>query len=574
MKNEMHWVIIDTETDGLYEPIHVVELSGQLMKGWEPVGEPFRMLLNHNIPIPPEAVAIHGYTQEYLRKHGQEPVSVYESFRDYARNCRLVAHNLSYDWNRCLEPEWTRLGIPQIGQRGFCCMMLARRLVPETSSYRLEVLKQCFQLTQSRSHQAKNDVLAVVELFQRVYRPRLELAGFDTFEEVAAFTKRTPVAKCSDIIRGASKTAAKSSILKDEWYYLDAATNSHGPLPARQVNQDAGLEAYYVWREGMSDWMVSRECAEFLALCQSPPAVEQPTRKFNGTKTMSELVGLCRGLIADDKITTAEVMFLNSWLEDAGFIAEWPASEIAQMMERILEDGVVTKKEKEELKKLIQKITSASSTTTAQPSRHASPASDLVLTTPKSATHYTIVELVQGTYEWLEWRHKGVGASDAPVVMGENPWKTSAELLREKRGPARDSIQDAAMSRGVLLEPEARERYVSRTGRDMQPACLQSSQHEWLRASVDGITTDGNVVVEIKCGESVYRSTSQYGCVPDYYYGQLQHILAVTGLESLDFWCYLPRRPELLVPVKRDNNYIDRLLNTELEFWKDVLRMA
>ena len=73
---------------------------------------------------------------------------------------------------------------------------------------------------------------------------------------------------------------------------------------------------------------------------------------------MGELVGLCRGLIADDKITTAEVMFLSSWLQDAGFIAEWPASEIAQTMERILEDGVVSKEEKEELKRLIQRVVS------------------------------------------------------------------------------------------------------------------------------------------------------------------------------------------------------------------------
>ena len=84
----------------------------------------------------------------------------------------------------------------------------------------------------------------------------------------------------------------------------------------------------------------------------------------------------------------------------------------------------------------------------------------------------------------------------------------------------------------------------------------------------------GITLVEIKCGESVYRNTSQYGCVPDYYNGQLQHILAVTGLKSLDFWCYLPGRPELLVRVERDNNYIDRLLNAEFKFWKDVLRMA
>ncbi len=209
MKSGTRWVIIDTETDGLCQPIHVVELSGQLMEGWQPVGEPFRMLLNHDVYIPAEAVAIHGYTREYLRKHGEEPFRVHTAFREFARDYPLVAHNLSYDWNRCLEPEWARLGVPPIGRRGFCAMMLARRLLYEITSCRLDALKARFRLTQTQSHRATNDVLTVVELFLKVYRPRLEAAGVDTFASVSAFAKRTPVATCLDLVRGGPKAEGK-----------------------------------------------------------------------------------------------------------------------------------------------------------------------------------------------------------------------------------------------------------------------------------------------------------------------------------------------------------------------------
>jgi DNA polymerase III subunit epsilon len=208
MKAGNRWVIIDTETDGLCEPIHVVEICGQLMEGWEPVGKPFRMLLNHDVRIPAEAVAVHGYTREYLRVQGEAPRRVHELFRAYVGDSPLVAHNLSFDWNRCLEPEWARLGIGQIGQRGFCSMMLARRLITEIRSFQLGVLKQWFKLTDSRAHQATNDVLTVVELFQRVYRPRLERAGLDTFGSVAAFAKRTPVAKCLELVQSAGARAS------------------------------------------------------------------------------------------------------------------------------------------------------------------------------------------------------------------------------------------------------------------------------------------------------------------------------------------------------------------------------
>jgi DNA polymerase III epsilon subunit-like protein len=91
-------------------------------------------------------------------------------------------------------------GLLQV-KNGFCTMMLARRLDLAVSSYRLDVLKQRFGLSASRSHQAINDVLTVVELFHKVYRPRLEPAGFSSFDTVAAFSRKTPVAKCWEAIR-------------------------------------------------------------------------------------------------------------------------------------------------------------------------------------------------------------------------------------------------------------------------------------------------------------------------------------------------------------------------------------
>ena len=164
---------------------------------------------------------------------------------------------------------------------------------------------------------------------------------------------------------------------------------------------------------------------------------------------------------------------------------------------------------------------------------------------------FSLVQLTQGTPEWLKYGvTKGSAHPMRPYVMGESPWKTPKELLQQKCGWAPATEVNAAMARGTALEPEARQAYISRTGKWVQPACLQSTAYDWLRASVDGITPALDGMVEIKCGESVYRSTSETGCAPDYYYGQLQHIMAVTGLRSIDFWCYLSGFPELLVPVR------------------------
>jgi len=124
------------------------------------------------------------------------------------------------------------------------------------------------------------------------------------------------------------------------------------------------------------------------------------------------------------------------------------------------------------------------------------------------------------------------------------------------------------MARGVALEPSAQAAYGKQLGKMVEPACLESLQYPWMRASVDGISVCGSHLVEIKCGESVYRKTAAARNPPNYYVGQLQHALAVTELEAMDFWCFLPHRPPVHVVVKRDIPYITRLIDTERRFYE------
>ena len=46
---DTEWVLIDTETTGFTSPIFVVEIGAQKMRGWQPMGAPFRRLLNPKI---------------------------------------------------------------------------------------------------------------------------------------------------------------------------------------------------------------------------------------------------------------------------------------------------------------------------------------------------------------------------------------------------------------------------------------------------------------------------------------------------------------------------------------------
>lgn len=182
---------------------------------------------------------------------------------------------------------------------------------------------------------------------------------------------------------------------------------------------------------------------------------------------------------------------------------------------------------------------------------------------------FSFVDLQQGTENWLNWRFEGIGASDAPSIMGENPWKSRARLMKEKRERKKVKL-NAAMIRGTELEPVARESYEKKFGISIPPACLQSTMHSWMRASVDGMTSCGGKVIEIKCGEGAYWNSASSGTVPVYYMGQLQHILAVTGLQEIDYWCYSPKNPEIHICVERDESYIARLIEMEKLFWHEM----
>jgi putative phage-type endonuclease len=184
--------------------------------------------------------------------------------------------------------------------------------------------------------------------------------------------------------------------------------------------------------------------------------------------------------------------------------------------------------------------------------------------------HCVTVELRQGTREWREWRHTGIGSSDASIIMGENKFKHPRDLLQEKCGPCRDCPPNQPMARGIEDEPDARQQYAIRTGRTVGPACLQSTRYEWLRASLDGFASTHDGVVEIKCGEKNYLGVSQYGHIPPWHRGQLQHILAVTGFDCIDFFSYSRNCDGILLTERRDEAYIERLLDRELQFWNHV----
>jgi len=173
MDDKRTWILLDTETNGISEPIFVVDIAAQRMRGWDPEGEPFQALLNQNIDIPPKVSRINGYTREILERDGRPARNVYEQLRGFIEESPVVSYNLDFDWDRVLLPEWSRLGVAPIGVRGFCALRLTQRLLDPVpaGNCKLQTLRQFYRLPERGAHSALGDVLTVVDLIRKVLRP-------------------------------------------------------------------------------------------------------------------------------------------------------------------------------------------------------------------------------------------------------------------------------------------------------------------------------------------------------------------------------------------------------------------
>lgn len=169
-----------------------------------------------------------------------------------------------------------------------------------------------------------------------------------------------------------------------------------------------------------------------------------------------------------------------------------------------------------------------------------------------------IVQLTQGSPQWLAYRLSMRNASEAAAVLGASPWTTPYQLWLLKTGRSVTKAT-AAMQHGTDLEPAARAAYEAQTGSVMQPLVLQDGAYS---ASLDGMDLAGQLIVEIKCpykgAASKLWNDALVGVVPEHYRLQVQHQLMVAGAVLAHLWVF-DGQQGLLLPIERDQAAMDRI---------------
>ena len=178
---------------------------------------------------------------------------------------------------------------------------------------------------------------------------------------------------------------------------------------------------------------------------------------------------------------------------------------------------------------------------------------------------------------WLEERKKGIGGSEASMVMGTNPWKSRLELWNEKvtQKSNIDATKQLMFKVGHILEPIIAEEYTKETGRILEERSLKiHPEYSFIlgnidREIVDGAKGRGPGILEIKT-KGAWTNWHEEE-IPIYYHAQIQHYMNIYNYAWGSFAVLdLGVMKLSIVDVERDDGFISKLVKEEIEFWKLV----
>ncbi|AFY61261.1 DNA/RNA helicase, superfamily I [Synechococcus sp. PCC 6312] len=154
-------IVFDVETTGLsVAESEVIEIAAQRYDGGEHTLS-FQRFITNLKPVG-ETEAIHGYSDQFLMIRGRPAKEVFREFQRFAQGAYWIGHNLGFDI-KMITAHARRVGLEFNISRWGDTLNLAHRFV-QAPNYKLATLAKHFQLKQTPTHKADDDVRTTVEL--------------------------------------------------------------------------------------------------------------------------------------------------------------------------------------------------------------------------------------------------------------------------------------------------------------------------------------------------------------------------------------------------------------------------
>lgn len=107
---------------------------------------------------------VHHISDERLRREGEEPRKVLAEFVEFAKECVIVGHNVSYDM-AILTSQLRRLKLPVFSPLAvYDTLDIFRRFYPDLINHKLEYLGEYCKVKHKSTHDAFDDISATAEI--------------------------------------------------------------------------------------------------------------------------------------------------------------------------------------------------------------------------------------------------------------------------------------------------------------------------------------------------------------------------------------------------------------------------
>jgi DNA polymerase-3 subunit epsilon len=159
-------ICLDTETTGLSREVdRIVEIGCVEIKNTIPTGRILHLYIDPRKPMPREAEAIHGLSDDFLRG---KPLfrQIAREFLDFIGDYPLVIHNAPFDVGM-INAELARLSAPPLSNPIVDTLLLSRKVRPG-KSHKLDAICNHYKIDISK--RTKHGALLDCELLASVYR--------------------------------------------------------------------------------------------------------------------------------------------------------------------------------------------------------------------------------------------------------------------------------------------------------------------------------------------------------------------------------------------------------------------
>lgn len=175
--------------------------------------------------------------------------------------------------------------------------------------------------------------------------------------------------------------------------------------------------------------------------------------------------------------------------------------------------------------------------------------------------------------EWLRYRKRGIGGSDAGAVCGLNPYRSAIEVYQDKISEDIEDIDNEAMRQGRELEEYVAKRFMEESGKKVRRAnaMYYDEKNPFMFADVDRMIVGENAGLECKTASPYQADKWENDNIPMHYQLQCYHYMSVCNADAWYIAVLIYGREFKYYKLERDEQIIADLIQIEKDFWENYV---